>query len=320
MKRFILSVIIGYCLVAALILFQPKRHPKNPQAEVPSQYQIEMKKANKNHAAIDAKAPPSSEALQKIEMRKNNAPKIVRTYHQNGVLSSEWQFDNVQNRPDAFMGMFKTFYPDGNVWFESGFKNGKQEGVARMYYPNGSLWEEANFKDGQLNGFFQMYYPSGSVWLDSSYENGILKEIPRIYNEAAERVSQNLPAQPIKNGDSEYLRAYYINKNISMEIKMKSSMLEGLAKIYYPTGELFKETNHHKNRMVGSEKMSYVSGEIWMETTYTDLGLRNVVSSFYPSGKLWFTFDSRGLKFDVIPRAFSEKAASDQRLRADQIS
>ena len=46
-------------------------------------------------------------------------------------------------------GTYKEYYPDGKLWFEVDYLNGKHHGSFKQYRPDGQLAYEANYINGR---------------------------------------------------------------------------------------------------------------------------------------------------------------------------
>lgn len=68
--------------------------------------------------------------------------------------------------------MTKGYYENGNLKWESNYKNGKQEGKSKFYYKSGKLWTERNYKNNKREGISKTYYESGGIEYIDTYKNG----------------------------------------------------------------------------------------------------------------------------------------------------
>lgn len=80
----------------------------------------------------------------------------------------------------------KTKHPNGKVWFERRFINGKLQGISKEYYDNGSLKMEANFVDNKLEGLAKYYFPSGKLQATIEHKNNMPNGKGVVYLESGE--------------------------------------------------------------------------------------------------------------------------------------
>ena len=78
----------------------------------------------------------------------------------------------VKGETEAFTGIIKLYYENGNLESESNFKDGKQEGLSKLYYENGDLESEGNYKDGKGEGLAKEYYENGNIRIEGNYKDG----------------------------------------------------------------------------------------------------------------------------------------------------
>ncbi len=330
MKKFIITIVAGYLIIAAVIFFLPKM--KQDTTSLPKSFQDEnLKRTTHKKGIWMTKAPPPSEALRKVEMRRTKVPTTFRTYYGNGALSSEWQSDQQREQQETAKGNFKAYYQDGNIWLDINLRNGRPDGVFRVFYPNGFLWEEGSYSEGQLNGDLRYYYPTGSIWVDSVYQSGLLVSVSKLCSETGEQLKVEIDGAAPRSGSdatilsgqsnsaTSTLKTYYDNKTMSSEWSLAGRVLQGVVAFYYPSGEVLNEVTYRASKPVKSFVAYYLNKRVWYEVTY-EAGLRSMTAVYYPSGKPWFSLNHGGQERDLIPRAFSEKEASDQRFSSDQVS
>lgn len=92
-------------------------------------------------------------------------------------------------------GLYKIYYPNGNVKMEVLSKDGKPHGEGRFYDENGNLQFKGIFKDGQIDGTVYNYFADGTVRNEMHYVDGVQDGKQYIYDEngdpAAELVFEN---------------------------------------------------------------------------------------------------------------------------------
>ncbi|MCI5634518.1 MAG: hypothetical protein MR350_03565 [Alphaproteobacteria bacterium] len=83
-------------------------------------------------------------------------------------------------------GIYKIYYPNGNVKMEVRSKSGKPEGEGRFYNEDGSLLFSGTFKNGLMNGKMLNFYPDGSIREENYYVDGIKDGTYKTYDEDGE--------------------------------------------------------------------------------------------------------------------------------------
>ncbi len=82
----------------------------------------------------------------------------------NGNLQIEGVLENGERH-----GMWKSYYPNGNVWSKTGFINGKSEGETITFYPNGQIRYTGFYSEGEKDGEWQWYDSTGVVMKNASF-------------------------------------------------------------------------------------------------------------------------------------------------------
>ena len=88
-----------------------------------------------------------------------------KKYYEDGTIQEIAEF-----RAGAFDGTRKYFYPNGQLWIEQAYKNGKSWKVVANYTANGQKRDAGTLKDG--NGTIIFYNEDGSVREVITYVNG----------------------------------------------------------------------------------------------------------------------------------------------------
>ena len=103
---------------------------------------------------------------------------VVKEYYENGNLEFETPYKN-----DKIEGIKKSYDENGNLEIETPYKNDKREGMTKLYYSNGKLWEEAPYKNGKVEGIAKVYFENGKIMAEMSYLNNLFHGDTRFYTE-----------------------------------------------------------------------------------------------------------------------------------------
>jgi len=82
----------------------------------------------------------------KLESNLNFEGKTSFTYHENGQIETEGMFKEA-DLPD---GIWKGYFENGKLNFESNYVNGTQHGITKWYDANGKLYMEQDYNNGQI--------------------------------------------------------------------------------------------------------------------------------------------------------------------------
>jgi antitoxin component YwqK of YwqJK toxin-antitoxin module len=88
-------------------------------------------------------------------------------------------------------GLYKTYHPDGQLWYEGTWKDGERHGWWKEYYPNGQLRREGIRKNDLKQGLWKYYHENGWLGFEGTFkddnEHGLWK-----YNTTGKMASWNL--------------------------------------------------------------------------------------------------------------------------------
>ena len=74
---------------------------------------------------------------------------------------------------DKKHGKSHKYYETGEVWEETDWVNGNQEGSYRVFFKSGEPFFQCKMKNNQRNGLCLTYFENGRVELEANYKNGL---------------------------------------------------------------------------------------------------------------------------------------------------
>ncbi len=93
-----------------------------------------------------------------------------------GVAVSLYDKENMAGsipyRDGIKQGIYKKWFKDGTLSFESNYKDGKQHGKTKTWWQNGKLRSESNFEQGIAHGVQRQWYQSGAKFKKLNLEKG----------------------------------------------------------------------------------------------------------------------------------------------------
>ena len=85
------------------------------------------------------------------------------------VVISVWTLAFIGcERPD---GMYRKYYPSGQLKSEIYYHNGVGKGMGKTYYENGQLKTEGVYKNGKIEGPFKYYFENGRLQAQGIYKD-----------------------------------------------------------------------------------------------------------------------------------------------------
>ena len=97
---------------------------------------------------------------------------------ENRILIDELTNKGTEDSPimyyesELFSGIGFDIYEDGELQYESNYKDGKENGFYKEWYENGQLRYEGNYKDGKEDGIHKGWYKNGQMEYESNSQDG----------------------------------------------------------------------------------------------------------------------------------------------------
>ena len=138
----------------------------------------------------------------------------VRYYNLNGKLRT---FGSMFGRKRV--GKWTYYFPNGNLFSEEFYENGKLEGELKNYYENGKVLEITQYENGMKNGFSKKFSDQGILIEEVHYLNDVLHGKGKYFE-----LNGNLKEEGIyKNGLRHGQWQFYIEGKISTEKEKKKA-------------------------------------------------------------------------------------------------
>lgn len=252
-----------------------------------------------------------------VETFKNdvkNGPTIY--YYPGGRIKSEVNFVNGLEE-----GLSKEYAEDGRIITLTTYRSGyitqreringyiegdKKHGIWKTFYPNGQLQSEGYYKRGVEHGYFKEYDASGNLTITTKYENGVkiedAKELLKLevrkdyYPDGAVKIAASYNKEGKLEGvrrefteDGSIERSFIFKNGIMIGegIVTEKGERDGYWKEYYDSGVLRAEGRYEKDLKVGAWKFYHPSSRLSQEGVYDKQGR--------PEGEWRWYYDSGNL-------------------------
>ena len=177
---------------------------------------------------------PNNEVRKKTEI--NEGVFEVDLYNEFGNLFASKIYDE----QDGLVGIATKYYPSGQVYQTTAFKNNKKDGIETTYYETGSIHKMVTYKNDIENGLYISYYENDTISMEGVYSEG--KQIGAWYsyyiNGAIEAIDL------YEDGYITKITNYYPDGNLKSEYLYKNKLLKTI-KTYDHQNKLLKE-DHFK--------------------------------------------------------------------------
>lgn len=128
-------------------------------------------------------------------------------------------------------GLWKEFFPNGNVKNKITFKGNRPNGYAIIYHENGKISEEGMWKGNRWVGNYKLYYENGQVAQEFKFNETGKREGPQKY--------------------------FYENGQLMIEGTWAEGKESGVLKEYYENGDLRAEKNFNGGTLDPATSKTY---------------------------------------------------------------
>ena len=80
---------------------------------------------------------------------------------------------------EGFTGVYKSFHPDGYLYSEVSYLDGKKDGISKRFYSDGKVHSIIEYKGGKKIGVSKWFYTSGEVYRETPYTDGKIDGIQK---------------------------------------------------------------------------------------------------------------------------------------------
>jgi len=205
---------------------------------------------------------------QNQQTQQNNQLILVKTYHDPENTKPYEVYSMIDNKKE---GVYKRFYPTGQLWSECYYKNNERDGKFVVYYDNGNILRICNYDNGKLEGEDKSYNKDGQINSLCFYKNDIEYRKCILYPD-------NLPIK----------YTYYDNEKTKIMEKYYelNNQKEGEYKSYHANGQLLEICNYKNNKKEGEFIYYYENGQIELICNYKDGEIDGEYKEYYINGNL----------------------------------
>lgn len=138
------------------------------------------------------------------------APQADKPDHPAGALIEAGRYDGGKRT-----GIWKRYWPNGQVMSEISYVAGRPRGPYRIFYPDGRTEEQGDWQIDRNTGAFKRWHPNGKLAQDFVFDD-----------------------HGVRNGVQRY---YHPNGQLEVEVTVKDGKEEGTLQRYRANGELHQK-------------------------------------------------------------------------------
>ncbi|MBX2978402.1 MAG: toxin-antitoxin system YwqK family antitoxin [Flavobacteriales bacterium] len=154
------------------------------------------------------------------------APSTDKPGYADGALVEEGRYTNSKR-----VGVWRRYWPNGNVMSEITYQMGRPKGEYKTYYPSGKVEESGSWDLDRNTGKFQRFHPNGKLAQDF------------VFNEHG-----------LRDGEQKY---YHENGQLAVQVQVKEGREEGSLKRYTAEGQL-QQVAEFNNGVINQANSRYV--------------------------------------------------------------
>ena len=254
-------------------------------------------------------APETRQMEIKTVYHPNGKPSITATYYKgvpdgvrrefnedgavikgyvfaNGIL----RYDGITDEDGKRQGLWKEYYPTGELKSQGHYINSKQEGDWKFYFENQRIEVEGRYKNGKKEGAWYWYYPNGNILQEENWNNGKLDGDFFEYNETGEITVKGEYVEGTEEGEWFYIQGKAIEKGVYYdgmrtglwttkwreegtsisEIEYDQNLFNGKHTLYYHNGNVKETGKYSSGERVGIWYLYDEEGELILTTVYDE--------------------------------------------------
>jgi antitoxin component YwqK of YwqJK toxin-antitoxin module len=204
----------------------------------------------------------------------------------NGIL----RYEGITDEDGKRQGLWKEFYPTGELKSEGNYINSKQEDVWKFYFENQKVEVKGRYKNGKKEGTWYWNYPNGELLQEENWSNGKLDGEFLEYNEAGEITVKGEYLEGTEEGEWFYTQGNAIEKGVYYdgmrtglwttkwkengipisEIEYDQNLFNGKHVLYYSNGKIREAGKYLGGERVGVWHIYDEEGELLLTTVYDE--------------------------------------------------
>ena len=187
---------------------------------------------------------------------------IWRGFYPNGQLRYEGQFKN-----DKCKGTFKYYDEQGNLKATNEFDKSGEKALNKTYAPNGRVIATGYYQNQKKEGEWKYFdEASGQLRLVEDNKEGKVHGWSKLYNPNNGVLAEE--TQYVEGQPEGQCRKYSNTGTLLMECQYHKGQLEGPTKTYYPSTALKEEGQYANGEKVGLWKTYNEDGDVIAEDTF----------------------------------------------------
>jgi len=217
----------------------------------------------------------------------NEEGKVIKGYvFLNGIL----RYEGITDEDGKRQGLWKEFYPTGELKSEGYYIDSKQDGVWKFYFENQKIEVEGKYKNGKKEGTWYWYYANGAILQEENWSGGKLDGEFLEYSENGEITVKGSYLEGTEEGEWFYIQGNAIEKGVYYdgmrtglwtikwredgkpisEIEFDQNLFHGKYTLYHGTGKIRETGKFSGGERIGIWHLYDEEGELILTTVYDE--------------------------------------------------
>lgn len=155
-------------------------------------------------------------------------------------------------------GYYREYYPNGQLFVEGTYKDGRQEGAWTYWYDDGTENRQVTYKNGKPDGAWESYRADGTLAAVRSFKGGRRDGAWIVYDETGE---QPLREQHYVDGKPNGVwKQWFPSGQLHRQVTLKDGLRDGPATEWRDDGSKAVEMNYHEGRPHGTSTLWSADG------------------------------------------------------------
>lgn len=183
---------------------------------------------------------------------------------------------NQTDQDGVRQGFWQKKFPDGQIMYEGGYRDGKPAGQWTRYHEGGQVKAKIRYAEDSDSALVTMFDPLGNKLSDGIYLNEKREGTWTFYSDGL-IISEEEYRNGIKHGVS---KKFYPTGELLEEAEWRNGQQEGNYQVFFEDGQPYMQCKFSNNRRNGLCLVRFKNNRIEMEAFYVD-NLRHGEWKFY---------------------------------------
>lgn len=183
--------------------------------------------------------------------------------YDDGTIRVERQIARYSDNHFEADGFYREYYPNGQLFVEGQFRNGRQHGEWAYWFANGQLNRRVSYVNGQPDGAWEVFREDGTLAATHGFREGLRHGEWITYDDSGQ--------QPIREehyDEGKYdgiIKAWHPNGQLRVQMAFRQGERHGVSMEWDEQGELRAEVNYVDGKLDGTATIRLPNGDMLVQ-------------------------------------------------------